>query len=274
MCRATTSMATPQSARPWATAAATALWLRGLHGVAGRLSAASSRSIRIRVPLPWLRLTITQSGSSFTASDRLAAVARPRTARRPGGTPRPAAGRSLRSVPAPAVRTAGGCIGRSAGSSRWMPARSHSPRLAACRPPVEPTARNLVRNPCPAKLAQQEVEPHAMAADHDQVGRLELAARAAARSTGAPASTISSWRPMVTKPSARLKVVTEPGALAHRVGGQLAVDGPPPGRPAGTRSARSRELTLTASRAATVPAHGLGRARRAGGSPGRRTRET
>ena len=29
-------------------------------------------------------------------------------------------------------------------------------------------------------------------------------------STAAPASTISSWRPTVTKPSARLKVVTEP----------------------------------------------------------------
>ena len=60
---------------------------------------------------------------------------------------------------------------------------SHSPRFAAASPPVLPTFRRLVAKPSLAQPAEQQVQADAVAADHDQVGRLASAARSAATAT-------------------------------------------------------------------------------------------
>ena len=83
---------------------------------------------------------------------------------------------------------------------------SHSPRLAAARPPMLPTYSVLARMPRRTSLPTQEVEADAMAADDHEVGGLERRGRAAARRPRCPASRISVCWSIVMKPSALLNV--------------------------------------------------------------------
>ena len=59
---------------------------------------------------------------------------------------------------------------------RWIGARSHSPRLAAARPPVLPTFSALTATPSASQPADQHVEADAVAADDDEVGEAPRAA--------------------------------------------------------------------------------------------------
>ena len=124
----------------------------GLALVAGGLAPPSSRSIRIRVPLPGLRLTIMQSGRPAAAAQRLGtveafearvALAEHDALHAPVAGDQRQAGSQERRLYSPL-----------AGSIRWTPAMSHSPRLAAVRPPMLPTSSTLTRQSAPLQLAR------------------------------------------------------------------------------------------------------------------------
>ena len=83
-----------------------------------------------------------------------------------------------------------------------MPATSHSPRSAAARPPCEPTQSVLDVNPRSREQAEQQVQPDAVRADRDEVGRLDPPAERDAPSTASPASRYSWCRGITTNPSA------------------------------------------------------------------------
>ena len=120
-----------------------------------------------------------------------------------------------------------------------------------------------MRTPLLLQLAEQVVEPDAVAADHDEIGQLQLPAEQL-HVDHRPGWTISSWRPMVVKPSARLNVVTlpDPGPSETRERGRLRTgagirSGCRPRiastRPTSRYSVRPISLfTFTASRACTV----------------------
>ena len=52
---------------------------------------------------------------------------------------------------------------------------SHSPRLAAARPPVLPTLSAFTEMPSACSRLDQYVEANAMAADHHKIGEMGLA---------------------------------------------------------------------------------------------------
>ena len=73
--------------------------------------------------------------------------------------------------------------------------------------------QELRRDPPPLQLRQQKIQADAMAADDDQVGRLQVAAEQMDIDLLCRLRRFPCAGRMVTKPSARLNVVTEPEPL-------------------------------------------------------------
>lgn len=126
-------------------------------------------STRARAPEPGLRLTITMAGSASAAGSSPRRRRGLRSARRRGGTRRPACGASP-----------GSDRGRGPGTACCSAPSSieqmHRSEIAFAAPGGgEPRGRTERQDaggePAPGQMAGDHVEPEAMAAGHDQVGR-------------------------------------------------------------------------------------------------------